>query len=265
MIVRWREAALGAALGLLAGFLAWSLGFWQVTPIRNDDVVIAALGGVGAIVAGLGAAVWILALNGALLLVWAVIAATPLMFSLTGGWVRNDSWSQPKVDAVVVLSSYIRSNDDLDALSTDRLLSGLSLVRGGVAPRLVTTRVVAKIHGTRLLSDDDQRRLVHLAGLDSVWTEVDSVGSTRDEARLTAQLLLPKARTIAVVTSPMHTRRACAVFEAVGFRVFCVASRESENNTWHPVTADDRLAAFRQYLYERLGMIKYGWKGWVRG
>ena len=79
-----------------------------------------------------------------------------------------------------------------------------------------------------------------------------------------ARLLLPAgARSIALVTSPMHTRRACATFERAGFRVHCVSSGEGLAVTRHPVTSLDRLAAFREYVYERLGMVEYRAKGWL--
>jgi hypothetical protein len=61
----------------------------------------------------------------------------------------------------------------------------------------------------------------------------------------------------------MHTRRACAVFEAVGFRVVCQASRERDFVTDHPIGNRDRLAAVRAYGYEVMGMIKYRAKGWL--
>jgi uncharacterized SAM-binding protein YcdF (DUF218 family) len=68
---------------------------------------------------------------------------------------------------------------------------------------------------------------------------------------------------IALVTSPMHTRRACATFEKLGFRVVCVPALERDHDTWHPVTAEDRLAAWRAYLYERLAWVEYSYRGWV--
>ena len=66
-----------------------------------------------------------------------------------------------------------------------------------------------------------------------------------------------------VVTAPLHTRRACATFVRVGFKVSCAPCREQEYNVWHPRTSRDRLEASRQYLYERLGMVKYRFKGWI--
>jgi uncharacterized SAM-binding protein YcdF (DUF218 family) len=105
--------------------------------------------------------------------------------------------------------------------------------------------------------------LVHLAGVDSIWTVLDSVVSTRHEAERAAASLPPSNRTIIVVTSPMHTRRACATFEKVGFRVYCMPAEERLWITRHPELPRDRVPAFRMYLYERVGWLKYRWKGWI--
>ena len=79
-----------------------------------------------------------------------------------------------------------------------------------------------------------------------------------------AALLLPQGRrSVVVVTAPMHTRRACAVFEAVGFAVACHETLEHEHVTARPVTARDRLATFRDFFYEQLAMAKYRWMGWL--
>ena len=70
-------------------------------------------------------------------------------------------------------------------------------------------------------------------------------------------------RRVAVVTSPVHTRRACAKFEKLGSFVTCVPAREYEAATIAPARAPDRLAALREYLCEALGTVKYrsagGW------
>lgn len=192
------------------------------------------------------------------------ISSTPVVGALTRGWVRADPIHSP-IDAVVVLSSNVKSDSLLDASGTERLLSAIEVQRATHAPRLITTRVRSIYDGKTLSTDPGQRRLLALAGADTGWTIADSVGSTRDEAMRAARLLLPSAKRIAVVTSPLHTNRACATFEGVGFVVTCVPAREIARVTTHPGSPDDRLAAFRSYLYERLGMIKYRWKGWIHG
>jgi uncharacterized SAM-binding protein YcdF (DUF218 family) len=178
--------------------------------------------------------------------------------------VRIDKLPADTLDAVIALSAGVKSDSALNAPAADRLISALELMRDGHGRRLVTTRQ-RDVKGVRVIdSDRDQRRLISLASLDGVWTVVDSVHTTRDEAVRTAALLLPTgARSIIVVTSPLHTRRACAVFEAVGFRVYCQAARERDFVTIHPTANRDRLAALRAYGYEVMGVLKYRMKGWL--
>lgn len=254
----------GALLGALGGFLVVELGAGGVIPGNLSALVFVLTGLVFGLTLGVAGWVSILgAADGLLLVLYVVIAGTPLMSTLAPRWVRQDTWSA-RPDAVVVLSSGVLSDSALDVTALDRLLSGVEIVARDSVPRLVTTRIGMSYDGRPVTSDFDQRRVVSLAGIAAKWAVVDSVYSTRDEAVRSARLLLPAgARTIVVVTSPMHTRRACATFEGVGFTVFCQPDREHNHVTWHPRGGGDRLAAFRDYLYERLGMLKYGAKGWL--
>ena len=210
----------------------------------------------GLLIGWLGAGRYVLLVDLAALLCYFAIGLTPLLDRPIAAWVRADA-APSRVDAVVVLSSSVTSDSSLDVAGADRMLTGIALVRRGVAPRIVTTRVEHRFGARIIASDADQRWLLQLAGADSMWTSVTTVRSTRDEALQLAAFLEPAgARTIAVVTSPMHTRRACATMERVGFHVICVAAREHLGTTSHPVTGTDRVAAFRAYLYERLAMLK---------
>ena len=70
--------------------------------------------------------------------------------------------------------------------------------------------------------------------------------------------------TLAVVTSPMHTRRACATFEAVGVGVVCVPAEVRESGLHPDANAEDRLRAFRSLLYELFASSSYKSRGWIR-
>ncbi|MDB4877511.1 MAG: hypothetical protein JWM41_3957 [Gemmatimonadetes bacterium] len=241
------------------------LGFLDVLGLSTSQgmVVLCAIIAVG--IGFLGAGAWLVGVDLVLFAVYLVIALTPAMSGPAARWVRDDPASSAPADAVIVLSGGLTPDSSLGTSGTERLLSGLELVRAGVAPRIVTTRVTQRLGGRQISSDPGQRRLIGLAGMDSAWSMVDSVHSTRDEAMQVARLLRPAAgRSIVVVTSAMHTRRACAVFEGVGFHVRCVAARGLQNTTRRPISPDDRLEAFREYLYEHLGMLKYRWKGWIK-
>jgi uncharacterized SAM-binding protein YcdF (DUF218 family) len=261
---RIQRALYAALLGALAGFIAGGLGFNAVIPGQLSNAALVIIGAVAGLV--LGATGWTAVVgiaDGLLFAAYLLIAHTSLMSNLAPIWVRQDGWSS-RPDAVVVLSSSVRADSGLDQVGLSRLLTAVEIVKRDSIARLVTTRVEFPYDGTRVGSETDQRRMITLATVPAHWDLIDSVYSTRDEAVRSARLLLPAGvRTIVVVTSPMHTRRACATFEGVGFKVYCQPAREHEYMTWHPRDASDRLAAFREYFYERLGVIKYGWKGWL--
>ncbi|MGH7620584.1 MAG: YdcF family protein, partial [Gemmatimonadaceae bacterium] len=191
-----------------------------------------------------------------------VVAYTPMMTRIAPEWVRADPIPSA-ADAIVVLSGRVESDTALGTDGTERLLSGLELFRRGVAPRIFTTHVEVDFSDGARSSTPDQTRLVQLAGATPAWTVLEGVFTTRDEALQAAVKLPDSARTLVVVTSPMHTRRACATFETVGFKVACYPALTREHSTWHPLSPNDRIAAFADYLYERLGLIKYKWKHWV--
>ena len=199
-----------------------------------------------------------------LLATYLVVGQSPVLALPVERWVRIDSLPADTVDAVVALSGDVLWNSSIGSVATDRLLGALDLMRAGRARRLVTTRVVQDFGDRVVTSDVDQGRLISLASLSDKWTVVGRTHSTHDEAVEAAALLLPGSqRRIIVITSPMHTRRACAVFEAMGFTVTCRASRERDFSRYPPVGFGSRVAAFRAYTYERAAMIKYRMKGWL--
>jgi uncharacterized SAM-binding protein YcdF (DUF218 family) len=254
----------GALLGALAGLLLDGLGlggvlptaFWIPAPVNAGLVA-------GLLTGAIGWEPLLRCVDAALLATYLIVGHTTLMTRLAGAWVRNDAMPSA-AQAVAVLSSNVRSDTALDQAGLDRLLTGMELVSRRRAPRIVTSRVNTPFAEGRLSSDADQRRVIRLIDSTVLWSVVDSVHSTRDEALRMARLLIPAgARSIYLITSPMHTRRACAAFESVGFIVACHPALEHGHPAWRPETAEDRLEAFRQYVYERLGMLKYHHRGWA--
>jgi uncharacterized SAM-binding protein YcdF (DUF218 family) len=78
------------------------------------------------------------------------------------------------------------------------------------------------------------------------------------------ELAAPKGwRRLVVITSPIHTRRACATFEKVGFTVVCRASPDRTVSIETLLTGEERLRAFGAWLYEALGWREYRLRGWV--
>jgi uncharacterized SAM-binding protein YcdF (DUF218 family) len=152
----------------------------------------------------------------------------------------------------VLSSGTMRDDETLDAAGTSRFLSGLTAARTTGTPLLLAADI-----GTA-----DQRRLAAPAGDSLVLGSLGRVASTWDEAVATLSRVRPRSH-IMVVTSPSHTRRGCATFERLGFRVTCVAAGDRDYDRWRPVGPEDRIAAFRSYFYERLAWLDYRRRGRV--
>lgn len=162
-------------------------------------------------------------------------------------WPRTDSLPTRAV-AVVALSGGVFEDGQIADDGADRLRAALGIAKA-MGVRIVTTRV--RVPDTAPPSDASQRRIVSDSGMLARWSIAPGVvRSTRDEAVRVRELLSTPSR-IVVVTSPMHTRRACGVFERVGFIVSCRAGPEQ------PAT---ELAA--AYRHEVAGTVAYWLRGW---
>jgi uncharacterized SAM-binding protein YcdF (DUF218 family) len=193
-----------------------------------------------------------------------VVTQTPLSDAVGSRWIRSDAFPDSGVAAVVVLSAAVNPNETISSEALDHLITGLELTGAGKAPMLVTTTVRQRFPGRAVSSEADQSRIVALFGRQIRWIRTPPGRSTRDEAVNVANLLLPsRAMRIAVVASPMHTRRACSAFEAVGFVVTCVPARIRSAGGVSAASPKDRLVVFGNWVYEVAGIAKYRIRGWV--
>jgi uncharacterized SAM-binding protein YcdF (DUF218 family) len=193
-----------------------------------------------------------------------VIGYTPLIVEPARSLVRNDPLP-PSADAIVVLAAGTNDDGLILPQATDRLLKGLELLNRGIAPVLVLPREADSV-GKRLVTQrDDHERIVGLVrGARAKVVFSGLTHSTRDEAVRTEMLFRSRGwKRVVVVTSPLHTRRACAAFEKTGVTVSCVASewREVAINTFHK--PEDRVRAFQGWLYEMAGTARYKQLGWL--
>jgi uncharacterized SAM-binding protein YcdF (DUF218 family) len=261
--LRRRRVVVGASIGLLAAIALLLLDLPGTT--TSHPVVYIVVGVIVGVLIGqldLSRFVAIATVVGAATI--AVLALTPLVDGLAKSWIRHDSLPNTPLDAVVVLSSSVNRDGVLDPSGVERLLSGLTVWRRNHARFLITTRVEDRGSDHVITSDADQRALIQLGGDTAVWRIAAPAHTTHDEAMRTSEMLAPAtARTIAVVTSPLHTRRACATFEALGFRVVCVPSDERTYAVNTLPGPADRVRAFFDWLYEQLAVIKYKSHGWI--
>lgn len=253
----------GAVISTLVAFAAHYLGVQDL--IRIPDLALflpAAL--VGALIGAtrLRPLLWI----GAFLVtvIVLVIIYTPVVSILAGPLVRRDQLP-PRVHAIAALSQGLTPEGRMRSASLDRLLSALALAREGKSGAVLVS-VESRSYDGRPVSDSADRREI-VAGFPTPAEVifVDSVSSTRTEALRMRQVAWPRGwRVIAVVTSPLHSQRACATFEAVGFRVVCVPAASRENVLPGADGPKDRLRAFRSWLYETFAAATYRSRGWIR-
>jgi len=201
--------------------------------------------------------------GGFLVLVILVTAYSPLLPPRVHALIESSPIPAEGADAVVVLSASVSRDGLLSPGGAERLLHGVELLRDGASAVLITSRVRHVSRRDTLTSDGDQARLVALAPDSIRWEVVDSVATTRDEAvRIAALAHRNGWRQVIVVTSPMHTRRACAAVRHAGLTVTCVAAPSRGVAVRTLTTASDRLAAFGPWLYETVGWWWYGVRGW---
>ena len=258
-----RHAATGAILGALCAVTAHVLGVQQL--LRRPDLALyvpAAVLGAALGVTRLRPLLWIG--GGILAALCILVGYTPVVASLARPLIRRDS-VPARVDAVAVLSMGLTPDGLMKGETLDRFLSGLMLARRGIAPAMLVSRERLRV-GKGVVSDSaDLERVAGLAGAGIRITFVDSIFTTRTEAlRMKAIAQRNGWSTLAVVTSPMHTRRACATFEAVGFKVVCVPALVRDDGLAPGSNAEHRLHSFDAWLYETFATDTYRRRGWIR-
>jgi uncharacterized SAM-binding protein YcdF (DUF218 family) len=256
-------AGFGATCALLTWLVIGALtGLGKVPSLLFPGAVLVAL--VGAVVGLTRAAVVLWVVTAAALVGFCTIAMTPFVTRVlpTSTMVRRDTLPARPLDAVVVLSGGITPDGTLVPEALDRLLTGLALMRDSVAPMLVVTEPRRSRQGVTAAAD--QARVRALVARPFPMLMVDSVHTSRDEAVNAWRLLQARNATkIAVVTSPLHTRRACATFEQVGFVVTCVPAISRVYSVTGADNGSDRLTLFREWLYERAAWFEYRARGWL--
>jgi uncharacterized SAM-binding protein YcdF (DUF218 family) len=260
----WRVRACGALLGVGIVEVARTMDLWNTAGVE-----VATAHGV-ALLAGwllapsvLGAWLWgALAALAALLL---VATYTPLVVPLVPRFIRADPPpAVGTVDAVVVLAASVTTTGLVRDQGIDRLLSGLALAAEGRVPTVALSVVTDERAARAVSSEADQRRVAALVAPGATVRFVRNVHSTRDEALAFAAMARTHGwRRVVLVTSPLHTRRACATAERAGLVVVC---RPAAPRTYAPDRLDqpfNRRMAFQDVVYETLASVLYRVRGWL--
>jgi len=256
-------AAEGAILGIAIWICLLTLGFpWMLHLEGFDGLVPCAM--LGAILGWFG---WTRVTMGtltALCLAIVVIAFTPIVGRPVSSLVRSDPLPA-HADAVMVLSAGTNDDGTISHPAMDQLIKGMELVNRGIAPVLVVTREAYIINGRLVTSQRDQERIVSLTpGGVSRLVSAGVTHSTHDEAvRALALFRARNWKRIVLVTSPLHTRRACATFEKIGVVVSCTPSNTRAFALGALGSPTDRVRAFQVWLYEMAGTLRYRQLGYI--
>lgn len=154
---------------------------------------------------------------------------------------------------IVVLCGGCRFSGQLSEATCTRVEHGVRLFRQGLAPRLI-------LSGGRWASHRPPcapRMKAHALALGLCSEEIlveDRSTRTSENAREVARLLHGHAaRSILLVTSPVHMRRAKLCFEKQGIEVSCAPT---------PRLAHDTLFT-KEVLHEYIGLAYYRAVGWI--
>lgn len=203
----------------------------------------------------LKAMVW--ALAGAACLLTLVILFTPLVPGMVDYLTEEDP--PEKVDAIVVLGTYVSDSGYLSNEGMNRLLRGIELAREGYAPTLITA---AYAKGAPTPELDRANLAPLLAGINLVTAA--SCENTFDEGQAVIEYLHKSgSKKVLLVTSSLHTRRTKAVFQRAGVDALVVPCPQRDNSLSRLDEPRFRWGVFWGCLYETMGLLLYRTRGMI--
>lgn len=228
------QRPLAFPVALLLGAIA---GYWVLRPMLWLTIMLIVIAAIG---------------------IW-----SPVVPSLATRFVRNDRVNLDSVDAVFVFSAGVTTQGLLRSEALDRLLTGIEVRSRRPALPLLVSVMRSGDRQRPVSSVKDQRALIAMVPASGETEWIDSVSSTRDEAvRLTRRAFQLRWRRVLLVTSPMHSRRACATVEALGLAVTCMVAPWRVAG-WPPRSAGDRMVVMQRVVYEMLAWAQYRISGWA--
>jgi len=256
---RLSRVGVGLAVGAVAGLLALDLRLLSLVSYWGDKSFLVPLA------AAVGAVLWLTPLRWitgvavtVLAGVWLLIAYTPITLFLVHGLVRADEVQA--ADAVFVFGSDIQVDGDPTPAAMSRIIRAVELVADGRAPVLV----VSNLPPPYPPYDPIARNWVSRFAPHAEVMTVGPIENTHDEAMAVAALFREKGWTrVLAVTSPTHSRRACATLEKQGLVVVSVPAIETNFDVETLEKPGDRREAFGAIMHERIGLFVYRRRGWI--
>ncbi|HET6382220.1 MAG TPA: YdcF family protein [Armatimonadota bacterium] len=187
-----------------------------------------------------------------------LVAFTPFIDRRARSLVQQDPVHP--CPAVISLCASVSPDGLMSSKSEERLMGALDLIRQGMAARLV----IDHFPPPKPSPEGDIRR--QITALRFPVPPIDDLGSVRnthDES--VAMRLLCRTRhwrQVLLVTAPLHTRRARAVFRKMGAPVLVRACAVRDYDLDH-LNPWDRLRVFREWLHEEIAWYLYRRRGWV--
>lgn len=255
---RWRRATQGAAYGLAAGLVTRDLGLSSTMSYQGSRVVLVLfIAFTGALV---GLTPWrrlLVVALAALTALWLIVAFTPVTRLLARGLVDRDA--PASADAIFVLASDVQDDGELNGTALSRLHHALALLRAGHATRLVVSDIVGRPSHSAAVA-----RILNDLAVSAELIAVGPVNNTHDEATAVAALFRQHGwRRVLLVTSPLHSRRGAATLRRQGLEVLSSPAHETEFDVDNLDELDERLRSLGPILHERVGLVVYGWRGWL--
>ncbi len=249
----------GCLLGTLAGFITRDLDLPALVSFEHPQEPLIVLAAV------LGALVGITRLRGvlaaltlALGILWGIVAFTPFSAWLAEGLVRHEM-AEP-ADAIFVSFAGLRPGAQRTNEAQSRALHAVELLALRKAHQVVVVES-SLLQGVAMVREVRDR-----LGVEGDLVVAGHGDTTREEAVAVAAAAREKAwKVLLVVTSPIHSRRACAALEKEGVTVVSSPSIDSRFQVDEVDTSAERLAAFGSVIHEKLGIWIYMRRGWLSG
>lgn len=183
---------------------------------------------------------WLLAFS------YVALSLTPLAKNLAPHFIVNDPLPA-SADAIIVLSAESPYSNVVKAQGLERLLHGKSLLQANIATTLVLTNL------PWYRGDPEKDRQFLLGDLIKNTVSIGPVENTYDEAKALKKLAAERGwKQVILVTSPLHSRRAKAIFSEQLPELTIISSpsaaREFDINLM--ISSYDKLRASRLMLYE---------------